>query len=150
MQHTKKGEELTKLIVETFRLNGAIIEAGDALVKDLGITSARWQVLACMVNGPATVSEIARLRGLSRQNVQRIANRLATDGFIESLENPAHRRAKLFQLTPKGQETMAEVAKRQKHWANRASEALDLEMLTTVVSQMKVYIQAIGDTGPTP
>ena len=36
---------ITDLILETFRLNGQLLAAGDALVSDVGLTSARWQVL---------------------------------------------------------------------------------------------------------
>jgi len=143
MQHTKSGRKLSEIIVETFRLNGAIINAGDALVKDLGLTSARWQVLSVLFDEPATVSEIARRMGLSRQNVQRIANRLIKDGFIEPVDNPAHRRAKLCSLSALGKETMTEVAKRQTLWANEVSNTMDMEKLAIVVSQMKEYRQKI-------
>lgn len=143
MKHTKSGSKLSQLIVETFRLNGAIISVGDALVKDLGLTSARWQVLSVLFGEPATVSEIARRMGLSRQNVQRIANRLIKDGFIEPIDNPAHRRAKLCSLSSQGKETMTEVAKRQALWANEVSDSMDLEKLTTAVSQMKEFRRKI-------
>ena len=36
---------VTELIVETFRLNGRLLEAGDELVRPLGLTSARWHLL---------------------------------------------------------------------------------------------------------
>ena len=113
MNHTKSGSKFTELILETFRLNGALIDAGDKLIKDLGLTSARWQVLGSLLDGSITVAEIARRMGLSRQNVQRISNRLEQDGFIDTSPNPAHRRAKLYFLTAFGTESMQEVSRRQ-------------------------------------
>ena len=43
---------LTELILETFRLNGRLLAAGDALVRDLGLTSARWQILGAIALSP--------------------------------------------------------------------------------------------------
>src|SRR5215210_6586367 len=62
---------ITELILETFRLNGRLLAAGDALVRDLGLTSARWQVLGAVAMSPVPlpVSHIARNMGLSRQGV---------------------------------------------------------------------------------
>ncbi|VVS92605.1 MarR family winged helix-turn-helix transcriptional regulator [Desulfoluna spongiiphila] len=137
MQHTKNGRTLTDLILEIFRVNGAIINAGNDLIKDLGLTSARWQVLGALTEGPATVSDIARHMWLSRQNVQRIANQLIKDGFIETKTNPAHRRAKLCSLSPSGKEAMNEITKRQMAWANEFSKNMNLEKLTTAVSEVK-------------
>ena len=125
MNHTPAGANFTKLILETFRLNGALIAAGDQLVGDLGLTSARWQVLGALHDSPATVAEIARRMGLTRQNVQRIAYCLAKDGFVTTSANPAHRRAKLYSLTPHGGTVMEEVASRQAEWANRIADGID-------------------------
>ena len=38
-------QPLTDLILETFRLNGALLAAGDRLLANPSLTSARWQVL---------------------------------------------------------------------------------------------------------
>lgn len=52
--------------------------------------------------GPLTVPEIARMRPTSRQRMQRLANELAAEGFVEFIDNPKHRRSLLVRLTPKG------------------------------------------------
>lgn len=52
MNHTKSGSKITELIIETFRFNGALIEAGYKLICDLGLTSARWQILGSLKDGP--------------------------------------------------------------------------------------------------
>lgn len=49
-----------------------------------------------------TVSGLARVRGVSRQQVQQQVDRLLALGFVERLPNPAHRRASLIGLTSKG------------------------------------------------
>src|SRR5499426_2711958 len=52
--------------------------------------------------GPLTVPQIAQMRPTSRQRMQRLADELATEGLVEFIDNPKHRRSMLVQLTPKG------------------------------------------------
>ncbi len=94
----------SRLALEVFRLNGALIAAGDALVEPLGLTSARWQVMGAVAEarGGLPVASIARNMGLVRQSVQRIADDLAAEGIVRFVPNPHHRRAKLVQLTERG------------------------------------------------
>lgn len=143
MNHTPEGADFTKLLLETFRLNGALIAAGDQLVGDLGLTSARWQVLGALCESPATVAEIARRMGLTRQNVQRIADYLAKDGFVTTSANPAHRRAKLYSLTPHGKTVMEEVGSRQAEWANRIADGIGSTQLADAVSLMTVLTKRL-------
>jgi DNA-binding MarR family transcriptional regulator len=42
------------------------------------------------------------MRPTSRQRMQRLADELATEGLVEFVDNPKHRRSKLVRLTPKG------------------------------------------------
>jgi DNA-binding MarR family transcriptional regulator len=67
---------LTELILETFRLNGRLIAAGDSLVRDLGLTRALWQILGAIALSPVPlpVALIASNRGLTRQSVQKLVN----------------------------------------------------------------------------
>jgi DNA-binding MarR family transcriptional regulator len=87
--HTPAGRAFTALILETFRFNG------DELTAPLGLSSARWQVLGAIENGPLPVAQIARNMGVSRQGVQRIADSLEQEGIISYAANPNHERAKL-------------------------------------------------------
>ena len=54
------------------------------------------------VLGPLTVPQIAQARPTSRQRMQRLADELAAEGFVEFIDNPKHRRSKLVQLTRRG------------------------------------------------
>jgi DNA-binding MarR family transcriptional regulator len=102
------------------------------LISDIGLTSSRWQVLASMKNGPITVAEIDREMGLSRQNVQRIANRLKQDLFIEAENNPANIRSNLYALTSLGKTSIDEISERQEKWANMVA----INMKDTELQQM--------------
>ncbi len=94
------------LALEIFRINGALIKFGDALVKPLGLTSARWQVLGSIAHGGGTfpVARLADNMGLARQSVQRIVDELADSGLVGFAPNPAHKRAKLVVMTPRGED----------------------------------------------
>jgi len=51
-RHSPAGEALTHLIVDIFRLQGSLLAAGNELTRDLGLSSARWQVMGALVAGP--------------------------------------------------------------------------------------------------
>ena len=121
------SERLTGLILEVFRINGALIAAGDRLVADLDLTSARWQVLGAIALSPAPepVARLARAMGLHRQGVQRIVNELEAEGIVALADNPHHRRARLVRFTRKGEALYREADRRQKPWAKALAKGLD-------------------------
>jgi DNA-binding MarR family transcriptional regulator len=59
--------------------------------------------------GPLTVPQIAQMRPTSRQRMQRLADDLATEGLVEFIDNPRHRRSKLVRLTRKGHASYREL-----------------------------------------
>ena len=106
MRYTKRtpaGTALTGLILDLFRLSNRMLASGDRLVAELGLTSARWQVLGSIVAAerPQPVAWLARDMGANRQNIQRIANDLEKEGLVAFRANPHHRRAQLVILRPR-------------------------------------------------
>src|SRR5215471_16358460 len=103
-KRTLAGEALSGLMLDLFRLNNLLLTAGDRLVMDLGLTSARWEILGAIVAAerPQPVAWLARDLGANRQNVQRIINDLHEAGLVAFEPNPHHRRAQLVVLTDKG------------------------------------------------
>jgi len=78
-----------------------------ALGKEIGAVAANnsstWGFLHTLVTvGPSTVPDIARMRPVSRQHIQTMANDMAKKGLIQFVENPRHRRSKLLEITEKG------------------------------------------------
>ncbi|GLS43251.1 MarR family winged helix-turn-helix transcriptional regulator [Methylobacterium brachythecii] len=143
---------ITELILESFRLNGCLLAAGDALVNDLGLTSARWQVLgaAALSPTPAPVAQLARDMGLSRQNVQRIANELEAAGLLTFAPNPNHQRAKLVLLTEYGRAAYAKAAARQVPWAAALSKGLPDDAIEEATSLLRSLRRRLEAQHPTP
>lgn len=69
-----------------------------------------------------TVPQLARLRGTSRQNIQILVNRLASEGCVELNGNPAHKRSALVRLTEQGRARLI-VAEDQDHQLERELSA---------------------------
>lgn len=115
------GAAVTRLVLATFRANGAFLDAGDQLTADQGLTSALWQVLgaAAQAERPLTVAQIARRMGLSRQSVHGSVRRLAERGLCEFAPNENHRRSPLVQLTEAGEAAYAAVDRKRVKWVNR-------------------------------
>jgi len=111
-----------------FRLKAA----GDSMAGRLGQTTAKWGLMRTLHElGPHTVAQIARSRPVARQWVQRLADELEADGFVEFIDNPAHKRAKLVRLTSKGEKILHQMVKREAQWARRIATGFDLRSLRT-------------------
>jgi DNA-binding MarR family transcriptional regulator len=136
----------TGLVLEVFRLNGALIAMGDALVGELGLTSARWQVMGAIALAatPLPIAQIARNMGLTRQAVQRIANELDGDGFIRFVPNPDHQRAKLVLLTRKGEAAYAEAMARWEPKAQALGAGNSLKDLETTLATLRRVRQRLA------
>lgn len=142
-----KVDVLTELILETFRLNGRLLAAGDALVADVGLTSARWQLLGAMALSPVPlpVAHIARNMGLTRQAVQRLVNEMERDGLVCFETNPHHQRAKLVRRTPRGQSAYEAAMKRQGPWASRLAEGLGSKQIEAAAATLCAIRQRLED-----
>jgi DNA-binding MarR family transcriptional regulator len=140
-------DAVTQLILETFRLNGCLLMAGDALVADVGLTSARWQVLGAIALSPVPlpVAHIARNMGLTRQAVQRLANAMERDGLLRFAPNPHHQRAKLVLLTPLGKAAYDATMKRQGPWASSLANGLSIKQIAAVTATLRTIRQRLED-----
>jgi DNA-binding MarR family transcriptional regulator len=138
-------DAITDLVLETFRLNGRLLASGDALVADLGLTSARWQVIGAVALSPVplSVAQIARNMGLTRQAVQRLANEMEADGLVRFAPNPHHQRAKLVVLTPAGKSAFAAAMKRQGAWASDVGVGLDARKIVAATAMLRSVRQRL-------
>ena len=143
VRRTPAAARITELILEVFRLNGRLLAAGDRLVGDLGLSSARWQVLGAIDAGPRTVAQIGRAMGLTRQAVQRVVNELEAEGIVELVDNPEHRRARLVRLSDDGRRGLDEATRRQAGWVNRLSRRLDARTAQAALDLLRTLRQRL-------
>ncbi len=139
-KRTPEADALTDLIIETFQLNGAMLEAGNRITKPHGLTSARWQVMGAIVaeaGGALTTAQIARRMGLARQGVQRIVNELERSGMIVLKDNIDHKRARLVTLSAGGAKALERVSAEQVTWANALAENVGERRLKQAVKVLR-------------
>lgn len=144
-RRTPAGDAFSALAVLILRLAGHLAAAGDDLARPAGQTSARWQVLAAVEHAPAAVAQIARTLGLARQSVQRVADVLAEEGLAAYAENPAHRRAKLLCLLPRGRTVLRSIQAAQQPWADRLGARIGEADLRQSAAVLERLLQLIGE-----
>jgi DNA-binding MarR family transcriptional regulator len=145
-RRTPAGEALSNVMLDLFRLTSLLLTAGDRLVAQLGLTSARWQILGAIAYAerPQPVAWLARDLGANRQNVQRIVNDLHKEGLVTFEVNPHHRRAQLIVLTDKGRRTFESAMELQAPWISGLSDGLsvkDIETVRRVVAALRKKLE---------
>ncbi|RZM37061.1 MAG: MarR family transcriptional regulator [Sphingomonas sp.] len=141
------AEVMTELILRLFRVNGALLSAGDRLVGGLGLTSARWQLLGGVAEDiePMSVAQLARKMGVTRQAVQRIANELAAEGVVAFRANPRHRRAQLVELTERGHDLFGRAMELQRPWAVGLGRHLSSAQAADVREALDLLLTAVEE-----
>jgi DNA-binding MarR family transcriptional regulator len=127
----------TSFAMSVFRINGLLILAGEDIVRPIGQSSARWQVLG-RVFQPQTVSSLARDIGHARQSVQRITDILESEGLVAYRDNIEDRRAKLVELTPAGLKVLKAIYRRQVKWSDQLMRNLDPSQLRDIAGALEV------------
>jgi DNA-binding MarR family transcriptional regulator len=141
---TAAGDAFSALVTRVFRLNGLLAAEGESLARPAGQTTARWQLLAMVENGPATVAQTARMLGLARQSVQRVADVLEDAGLVRYLDNPNHRRARLVELTETGRHALTEIQAAQRPWANAIGGAVGASDLRRAIDVLDRLLGAMA------
>ncbi len=141
--HSSKRLLFLDLVLSLFRLNGLLIAEGDAMTEKLGLTSARWKVIAAIAlsNAGLTVPGIARVLGQSRQAVQRITDVMVADGLLSYVPNPNHKRSVLVTLTDEGAKVYNILREVQDPWAIENTEDIPIEELDTTLRIVRRLIQ---------
>lgn len=136
---------MTELIIPVIQLEAHFSRAGEAIAATGGQTLARWLSLEMIQAEPATVAQIARKLGLTRQSVQRVADLLENDGLAEYQHNPLHQRSQLVRITPLGRRTLGTIQVAQRAWADKVGRDLgqaDLDQLSRIVARLSHTLAA--------
>lgn len=143
--YTASGKALTALVLEIFRLNNRLLTAGDRLVAEVGLTSARWKVLGTIIaaHQPQPVAWLARDMGGNRQNVQRIVNDLVDEKLLELHPNPHHKRAPLVVLTSLGKQRFEQAMALQAPWISELADSLTTAEIATTQKVVTTLCQRL-------
>jgi DNA-binding MarR family transcriptional regulator len=144
VERTPKGEALNNLILTLFRARGRLSQAGDVLSRDLGLSSARWQVLGAIASGSKSPAQIARNTELTRQGVLWVVQSMEKDGLIELTHNPDHRRAKLVRATALGDKLYREISRRQRGWVNELAGPFNKQELELATKVLQTLFDKLG------
>ena len=139
MKNTHAATALRTLVLDVFRLNGALLRHGATLTAPLGQTQARWQVIGAVAEATCTVPQIARRMGMARQSVQRVADLLAAEGVLAFSPNPDHVRSPLVRLTPQGERLEKRLTDTGVRWSEsivRGMTARDLEKTVSIIREI--------------
>lgn len=102
------------LIAEIRRAARRLDAVGDAVLAETRLTAATGDLLAEIAELEAvTVSDLARRRRVSRQNIQALADRLVALRLLRPADNPRHRRSPLMVMTDLGRDMLRGVGARQ-------------------------------------
>ncbi|MFE9135025.1 MarR family winged helix-turn-helix transcriptional regulator [Streptomyces sp. NPDC007355] len=147
-------DALSRTALGVFRLNGQFLAVSEKLAEPAGLTAAWWQVLGAVLPEPLPVAGIARVMGITRQSVQRIADLLVREGLAAYEPNPAHRRAKLLAPTEAGR---AAVRRIDPGHAELAAELLRelggqdaFDETVRVLDRLSAALERISERRPDP
>jgi len=144
-QSESRSESISALVNEVFLASAALARAGDRLATPQGLTAARWLVLGALQDGPISISEIGRRRGLSRQSSRESIERLERAGLVVRAENPRDRRAPLLHLTRAGEEALATIEPRRAAWAARLARDLDGERVDAATRLLRELRELLAE-----
>ncbi|MEU8358616.1 helix-turn-helix domain-containing protein [Nonomuraea sp. NPDC048882] len=145
---SESAELLSGMALGSFRLNGQFLHVAEELARPAGMTAAWWQVLGAVLAEPLPVAGIARVMGMTRQGVQRIADLLVERGLAEYRPNPAHRRAKLLRPTAEGRAAIDEITPGHQEFADRLVGELGVETARDCLEalhRLSAALDRIGD-----
>ncbi|MBT2369784.1 MarR family transcriptional regulator [Streptomyces sp. ISL-10] len=140
-------DAFSRSALAVFHLNGRFGALLDRLTVPSGLSAAQWQVLGAVGDGPQSVSGTARLLGITRQSVQRIADLLVEQGLADYRPNPAHRRARLLVATDRGEAVLREIDAGHAELARRLCTELggeeEFRRTTEVLRELSLALGAV-------
>ena len=145
MRGVTAGAALRNLMLEVFRLNGALLRHGAALTAPLDQTQARWQVIGAVAEATRTVPQIARRMGMTRQGVQRVADLLVDEGVVALVRNPDHARSPLLRLTPKGRRLAQKLGEVGARWSESMAKGMNTRDLERAVAVVREVVRRLDE-----
>jgi DNA-binding MarR family transcriptional regulator len=139
---------LPLIVADIYELAGRFRANGEAIASAVGQTQARWQVMSAASADPKTVPQIARRLGVTRQNVQRIADLLVTENWASFETNPDHRGSPYLVLNKRGRKALDRLTKAAAGHHARLARKLSDNEFTSIHRSLRRLLAAIDELGP--
>ena len=137
---------LPLIVADVYELAGRFREAGEAIARTVGQTQARWQVMSAASADARTVPQIARRLGVTRQNVQRIADLLVAENWATYELNPDHRASPFLVLTKRGRGSLGQLTAAAEHHHAKLARKLGSTDINALHRQLR-RLAAIAEGG---
>jgi DNA-binding MarR family transcriptional regulator len=136
------------VIADIYELAGRFRDNGETIAQTVGQTQARWQVLSAASAEPHSVPQIARTLGVTRQNVQRIADLLVEEGSALYQDNPDHRASPHLVLTRRGRATLEALTKAAGGYHARLARKLSSSDVVSLQRGLRRLLEALSEIDP--
>jgi DNA-binding MarR family transcriptional regulator len=121
----------------------------EALNRQHGVTGSGRAILRELVtHGPLTVPALARGRGVTRQRVQTLVSALVEAGYVELVDNPAHKRSRLARSTARGLALLERLERREREELALLKVAVSDAELRRAVAVLQAVSEAFADHRP--
>src|ERR1700685_2179035 len=144
----KAEKQVPIIVADIYELAGRLREHGEAIAATVGQTQARWQVLSAASGHPQTVPQIARVLGVTRQNVQRIADLLVAEGAAQYRDNPDHRASPHLILTKSGRIALERITQAAAGYHAALAQRLSASEVASLQRGLRPLLDAVADVDP--
>ena len=136
------------IVADIYELAGRFRECGEAIAQTVGQTQARWQVMSAASDRPHTVPQIARVLGVTRQNVQRIADLLVAEASAQYRDNPDHRASPHLILTKGGRAALDQLTRAAGGYHARLARKLSPSEVASIHRGLLRLLEALNEIDP--
>lgn len=141
---TPEGEALYEFMVQLPRLHALLRPPRRPAPSSLEAGSGLWLLLRSLkLDGPRTVPQIARARGVARQRIQKLVDDAGAAGFIRLRMNPDHRRSRVVMLTAEGAAAFAQSDGEMRDRAEKLAANLDIRDLDSALRVMFELVEQL-------
>jgi DNA-binding MarR family transcriptional regulator len=148
ISRAKAEKQVPIVVADIYELAGRLREHGEAIAATVGQTQARWQVMSAASGRPQTVPQIARLLGVTRQNVQRIADLLVAEGAAEYRDNPDHRASPHLILTKSGRTALERITQAAAGYHAALTQRLSALEVASLQRGLRRLLEAVVNVDP--
>ncbi len=141
-QNTYKSDLSTdeRVMMGIVRAAEVFKKDSDTIFRNYGLTFSQYnalRVLDASENGTSTISNVSRIMLVSGANMTGVAKRLEKNGFLIRRRDPHDERVTLLEITPKGSQTLKNIAEEKETNLKRYLEDYSEDQKIHLLSSLK-------------